>query len=85
MPSATETLNLNVDTEMTWAHPDPDLSHIIMYDMYKINYSWPVNATRAGHWNPGTGLQYTLTQPKYERRQDLRGIVFTSGLVVNTQ
>ena len=79
-----ETLNLNVDTEMTWAYPEPDSSNIVLYDLYKINYTWPINATLAGSWQAGKGLMYTLTQHKYERRQDFRGIVFTAGLAVTS-
>lgn len=80
----TGTLNLNIDTEMTWAQPEPDTSRIILYDLYKINYSWPINGTVAGHWNLAAGLHYNLTQYKYSRRHDMRGIVFTAGLAVRS-
>jgi hypothetical protein len=82
--SETESLNLNVDTEMTWAYPDTSLDRIILYDLYKINYSWPVNGTLAGHWDLSGGLAFNLTQYKYYRRQDLRGIVYRAALVVST-
>jgi hypothetical protein len=78
------TLNLSIDTEMTWAHPEDGGNQITLYDLYKINYGWPINGTAAGHWDPERGLDYTLTQPKYIRRQDMRGIVFTGGLAVRS-
>jgi hypothetical protein len=69
---------------MTWAHPEhePDPDRIILHDLYKIHYSWPVNGTVAGHWDPTGGLNYNLTQFKYTRRQDMGGIVFTAGIAV---
>jgi len=78
----TETLNLNIDTEMTWAQPEPNTSKIILHDVYKLNYSRPINSTVAGHWDSEEGLHYNLTQYKYTRRHDMRGIVFTAGLAV---
>ena len=78
----TETLNLHVDTEMTWAQPEPNTSKIILHDLYKINYTWPVNDTVAGHWYFEGGLHYNLTQYKYSRRHDMRGIVLKAGLAV---
>jgi hypothetical protein len=78
-------LNLGIDTEMIWAHPGTGINEITLHDLYKINYSWQINGTAAGHWNPDKGLIYTLTQPKYLRRQDMRGIVFTAGLAVRSQ
>jgi hypothetical protein len=69
---------------MTWAQPEPDTSKIALYDLYKINYSWPINGTVAGHWNLEGGLHYNLTQYKYSRRHDMRGIVFTAGLAVRS-
>jgi hypothetical protein len=78
-----DTLNLNFDTEMTWVYPETDLSHFTLYDLYKINYSWPINGTLAGYWSPEGGLNIILTQYKYERRHDMRGIVFTAGLAVS--
>jgi hypothetical protein len=78
------TLNLSIDTEMTWAHPEAGINQIALYDLYKINYGWPINGTVAGQWDPDRGLNYTLTQPKYIRRQDMRGIVFTAGLAVRS-
>lgn len=82
-PSEIETLNLSIDTEVTWAHAEAN-DNIILYDLYKINYSWPINGTVAGHWDRGVGLNYNLTQFKYSRRQDMRGIVFTAGLAVRS-
>jgi hypothetical protein len=68
---------------MTWAYPDISLDRIILYDLYKINYSWPINGTLAGHWTLKEGMVFNLTQYKYSRRQDLRGIVYTAALVVS--
>ncbi|PSN32158.1 Ionotropic receptor 75x [Blattella germanica] len=80
-PKVAEDLNLHFDTDMTWAKPDDDL--IILHDLYKINYSWPLNSTFAGFWEPGKGITYTLKQYKYARRQDMRGVILTAGLAVN--
>ncbi|KAJ4446854.1 hypothetical protein ANN_13554 [Periplaneta americana] len=80
--SSIEQLNFNIDSEVTWVHPEPSLDQVILYDLYKINYSWPVNGTVAGHWSRYTGLEFNLTEYKYFRRQDLRGIVYRAGLVV---
>jgi hypothetical protein len=77
-----ESLNLNFDTEMTWVYPDSDLRHFTLHDLYKINYSWPINGTLAGYWSPRGGLQIVLTQYKYSRRQNMGGIEFKAGLVV---
>jgi hypothetical protein len=78
-----EAINLNVDTEMTWAYPATSLDRINLYDLYKINYSWPVNGTLAGHWTYKEGIIFSLTQYKYDRRKDLRGIVYKAALVVS--
>ncbi|XP_069694795.1 ionotropic receptor 75a-like [Periplaneta americana] len=82
-PPEIESLNVNFDTEMIWAYPEAEHNRIALYDLYKINYSWPLNGTLAGHWTSEEGLRITLTQYKYERRQDMRGIVLTAGLAVN--
>jgi hypothetical protein len=76
-------LNLNFDTEMTWACPESYPERFILYDLYKIKYDWPLNGTMAGYWSPDEGLRIVLTQYKYGRRQDMRGAVFTGGLVVS--
>jgi hypothetical protein len=68
---------------MTWVYPETDLDRFTLYDLYKINYSWPIYDTLAGYWSPGTGLHITLTQYKYTRRKDMKGIVFTAALVVS--
>jgi hypothetical protein len=81
--SEIEHLNMSIDTEMTWAYPDTSSDRIILYDLYKINYSWPINGTLAGHWTLKEGTFFNLTQYKYSRRQDLRGIVYTAALVVS--
>jgi hypothetical protein len=78
-----ENLNLNVDTEMTWAHPDTVLDRILLCDLYKINYSWALSGTPAGHWTPKEGISFNLTQYKYFRRKDLRGIVYRAAIVVS--
>jgi hypothetical protein len=77
-----ESLNLNFDTEMTWVYPEPHLDRLTLYDLYKVNYSWPIYGTMAGYWSPGRGLHITLTEYKYTRRKDMQGIVFTAALVV---
>ncbi|PSN32160.1 hypothetical protein C0J52_22605 [Blattella germanica] len=77
-----ENINLNIDTEMTWAYPDPDENRTIMYDLYKINYMYPINGTLAGFWDSERGIRFNLTQYKYARRQDLQGIKFTAGIAV---
>jgi len=74
---------MSIDTEMTWAYPDTSPDRIILHDLYKINYSWPINGTLAGHWTLKEGNFFNLTQYKYSRRQDLRGIVYTAALVVS--
>ena len=79
-----EYLNLHMDTEMTWAHPDNSSNQIIIYDLYKITYTWPINVTLAGHWSPEDGIVYNLTQYKYSRRQDMRGVQLRTGLVVSS-
>lgn len=81
--SETEDLSMSIDTEMTWAYPDSSSDRVILYDLYKINYSWPINGTLAGHWTLKEGIVFNLTQYKYSRRQDLRGIVYTAALVVS--
>uniref|UniRef100_A0A0U5A7K3 Putative ionotropic receptor n=1 Tax=Reticulitermes speratus TaxID=60591 RepID=A0A0U5A7K3_9NEOP len=81
--SEIDDLSMSIDTEMTWAYPDTSSDRIILHDLYKINYSWPINGTLAGHWTLKEGVVFNLTQYKYSRRQDLRGIVYTAALVVN--
>jgi hypothetical protein len=54
-----------------------------LYDLYKINYSWPLNGTPAGYWAPKQGISFNLTQYKYSRRKDLRGIVYKAAIVVS--
>ena len=82
-PEVADDYNLHFDTDMTWANPDVRSSNVILHDLYKINYSWPINSTLAGYWEPARGINYTLRQYKYVRRQDMLGIVFKAGLSVS--
>ncbi|PSN32159.1 Ionotropic receptor 75v [Blattella germanica] len=81
-PSSIETLNLNIDSEFMWANPE-ESGKVILYDLYKITYTNPVNATFAGDWDPEGGLNYILTQYIIRRRQNMQKVIFKVGLVVN--
>jgi hypothetical protein len=85
-PSWTEMqhLNLNIDSEVTWATPEPPDGSIMLYDIYKVNYNWPIMSTTAGQWDRIGGLTYTLTQFKYSRRGDLQGLPFNAAVVVRS-
>ena len=82
-PEELESLNLNIDSEFVWAHPDNETGRVVLHDMYKITYSYPVNVTLAGQWREETGLNYTLTQYVIRRRQDMNQVTFKAGLVVS--
>ncbi|KAJ9573978.1 hypothetical protein L9F63_008636 [Diploptera punctata] len=79
-PEELENLNLNIDSEFVWSH---ESGRILLYDVYKLTYSYPVNITEAGHWDTNSGLNYTLTEYIIRRRQDMNQVIFKAGLVVN--
>jgi hypothetical protein len=81
-PSDMEHANLNVDSDVTWATRGTACNCVLLYDIYKVNYSWPVISTLAGQWDSSSGLVYTLTQFKYLRRADLRGLLFNAVVAV---
>ncbi|PSN29963.1 Ionotropic receptor 75y [Blattella germanica] len=67
---------LNIDSEVTWATlSDPTSGQINLFDLYKINYTWPLIATPVGHWN-ASGLHYNITKYKYIRRENLQHLMF---------
>ena len=78
-----ENANLNIDSEVTWATPENDTNFISLYDLYKINYSWPVTSIVAGTWDTTAGLQYSLPLFKYSRRADLQGVMFKAAVLVS--
>jgi hypothetical protein len=81
-PSGMEHANLNIDSDVTWATSDTPGGPVMLYDIYKVNYTWPVISTLAGRWDSGSGLVYTLTQFKYLRRRDLQGLLFNAAVAV---
>jgi hypothetical protein len=81
-PSDLEHANLNIDSEVTWATPDAPGGPVTLYDIHKVNCTWPVISTLAGQWDSGTGLVYTLAQFKYLRRGDLQGLLFNAAVAV---
>jgi hypothetical protein len=83
-PSQTEMQhsNLHIDSEVTWATPESPDGPVMLYDMYKVNYTWSMISTVAGQWDRVGGLTYTLTQFKYSRRGDLQGLVFNAAVAV---
>ncbi|KDR23341.1 hypothetical protein L798_05302 [Zootermopsis nevadensis] len=81
--SGMENVNLNIDSDVTWATPDTPRGLVLLYDVYKVNYTWPVISTLAGQWNRDNGLVYTLTQFKYLRRGDLQGLLFNAAVAVS--
>lgn len=83
-PSQTEMQhsNLNTDSEVTWATPESPNGPVMLYDIYKVNYTWPMISTFAGQWDKVGGLTHTLTQFKYSRRGDLQGQVFNTAVAV---
>jgi hypothetical protein len=74
--------NLNIDSEVTWATPKSPDGSVMLYDIYKINYTWPMISTFAGQWDRVGGLTYSLTQFKYSRRGDLQGLHFSAVVAV---
>jgi hypothetical protein len=74
--------NLNIDSEVTWATPESPDGPVMLYDIYKINYTWPVISKFAGQWDRVGGLTYVLTQFKYSRRGDLQGLLFSTAVAV---
>ena len=74
-------VRLNVDSEFIWATPDKH-GRVVLYDIYKINYTWPLTVTPAGHWDT-TGLQYNITTFKYVRRENLQNLLFDTAIAVS--
>ena len=77
-----EYARLSVDSEVTWATPDSSHQGIDLYDLYKINFTWSVIATPAGHWDRKNGLIYNLTRFKYLRRNNLHRLNFDTAIAV---
>ena len=77
-----EHANLNVDTELMWATQDPGQDRAYLYDLYKINYTWPLIATPAGHWDATFGLKINMTTYKYIRRENLQELLFDTAIAV---
>jgi hypothetical protein len=73
---------MNVDSEVTWATPDSSQQGIDLYDLYKVNFTWPIIATPAGHWARKNGLIYNLTRFKYLRRNNLHRLNFDTAIAV---
>jgi hypothetical protein len=77
-----EYARLRVDSEVTWATPDASQHGVDLYDLYKINTTWPIIATPAGHWDRNDGLIYNITSFKYLRRDNLHRLNFDSAIAV---
>jgi hypothetical protein len=73
---------LSVDSEVTWATPDSSQQGVDLYDLYKINFTWPIVATPAGHWDQNGGLVYNITTFKYLRRDNLHRLNFDTAISV---
>ncbi|KAJ9573975.1 hypothetical protein L9F63_008633, partial [Diploptera punctata] len=76
-----ERSRLNVDSEVTWATPG-DNQTFHLYDLYKVNYTWPLITTDAGSWDTTSGLNYNLTTYKYKRRENLQELLFDCAIAV---
>lgn len=77
--------NLNVDSEVTWATRDRPDGPVMLYDVYKINYTWPVISTFSGQWDSVSGLVYHVNRSKYIRRGDLQGLLFHAAVSVRLE
>jgi hypothetical protein len=77
-----EYARLRVDSEVTWASPDSSQHGVDLYDLYKINTTWPIIAAPAGHWNRSDGLVYNITRFKYLRRHNLHRLNFDTAIAV---
>lgn len=77
-----EYVRLRVDSEVTWATPDSSQQGVDLYDLYKINTTWPTITTSAGHWDRNDGLVYNITSFKYMRRDNLLRLNFDSTIAV---
>jgi hypothetical protein len=82
--SVMQHFNLNIDSEVTWATPESPDGPVMLYDIYKVNCSWPMISTFAGQWDSVGGLTYSLTQLKYSRRGDLQGLLFSTAVAVRS-
>jgi hypothetical protein len=84
-PSDLGHLNLNIDSEVTWATLGTPDGPVVLYDTYKINYTLPVISTFSGQWNSVSGLVYNLNSFKYLRRGDLQGLLFNAAVSVRLE
>jgi len=84
-PSDLGHVNLNIDSEVTWATRGTPDGPVMLYDIYKINYTWPVISTFSGQWDSVSGLVYSLSRFKYLRRGDLQGLLFHAGVSVRVE
>ncbi|XP_046748190.1 ionotropic receptor 75a-like isoform X2 [Diprion similis] len=75
-------LQLTIDTEMTVAVKN-ELNYIL-YDVYNPSYRHGgiLNVTYMGKWNQYSGLDITLTQYKYQRRANLKGLSINVSLAL---
>ncbi|XP_016843433.1 ionotropic receptor 75a-like isoform X1 [Nasonia vitripennis] len=79
-------LPLSINAELTLATTATGGAHRYeLYDVYNPSYrhGGKLNFTRMGYWDRDEGLRIHMTQYKYKRRGDLRGMVLNFSIVVD--
>ena len=79
-------LPLSVNAELTLAvRGNGSTDRFELYDVYNPSYrhGGELNVTEMGYWKAGQGVHNKLTQYKYKRRGDLRGMYLNFSIVVS--
>jgi hypothetical protein len=63
-------VNIPFDWEFVVAQQEETMQ---LFEVYRINVTFPLEVHRVGNWSLATGLQWTNT-PLYKRRNNLRGV-----------
>ncbi|XP_075228156.1 ionotropic receptor 75a-like [Lycorma delicatula] len=76
-----ECMNFGLDSDVIIA-VDSDNNRFNLFDVYKVNSTWPLIITSAGFYNNMNGLSMTFNGSIIQRRRDFRGIQFTGTTVI---
>ncbi|XP_011502678.1 PREDICTED: glutamate receptor-like [Ceratosolen solmsi marchali] len=78
-------LSINAEVTVAIRGRGRDSRRYDLYDVYNPSYrhGGSLNITKMGYWDPRGGLRNQLTQYKYKRRGDLRGMNLNFSIVVD--
>nr|XP_018905168.1 PREDICTED: probable glutamate receptor [Bemisia tabaci] len=77
-PLASMPLTLESDVTIATGHEDTSRN---LTDVFRFDPNGGINATLAGSWQRGSGIQWFWTQTRRDRRLNMHGLEITSGIV----